>query len=638
MDNRRIVKIFLASPMDVLSERHTFFQIIERINTTIGRNLQCCYEIISWENNVIPDKGDDAQHVVNLQVSTEYDIFVCIFKDRIGTPTTRSSSGTVEEYERALTYKCTNPDLKLMCYFIGENNNEDIAVLKGKMNSDGVLYSKIKDSAEFDTTLYTHFVQLLLQMAEKFRSPTNRVDSMYSAVAVAFVSQDQQLLLVKRSNSSKYCPGYWQLPGGKIESVETPRKAAVREIDEELHVHIEEDLLKQLNVFNTYFKNDRSRPMQVHLFTYPLDVSTPIVLNSENSDFEWLDITKLDLSDKQLIGINKEMIKAVWNEESILGVWDKILNYCLQTNSNILPQTLPNVQKQSLHSAYAVLSLLGIVEINERFCFSSPYGRKLLEAFVCGYKNSNTLFKNEESDPIQGYRLPISEYDTLRSKREMALFSHKALLSVLSCNIPLPHNTRNVSNVLIFGRYKDDLYLLLRWDLFSKKYQIFASGVDDMTLDSIAMARKTIGKRLAPNADRFFDFLKMKAFETFHFSAGSVDNDPIFRKYIIQAVTGVVRKQYKNDFLDMIKLINNSTLTILKYSLGTSERNLKDLNYFSWCKLNDLINQRTSYNGQTVRGIDELLNNIGETEFSLFVKNAVSLSEEEICDLPKQLL
>lgn len=103
-------------------------------------------------------------------------------------------------------------------------------------------------------------------------------------------------------------------------------------------------------------------------------------------------------------------------------------------------------------------------------------------------------------------------------------------------------------------------------------------------------------------------------------------------------MNGVVRKQYNDDFLDIVRLVNNTTLTVLEYSVSMSESDLKNLNYFSWCKLDDLIADRTSYNGNAIRGIDELINNIGKTELSLFTKNAVSLSEEDIGHLPKQLL
>ena len=56
-------------------------------------------------------------------------------------------------------------------------------------------------------------------------------------VVAAVILQDEQVLATQRGYG-KY-KDWWEFPGGKVEEGETPEAAIVREIQEELDVHIE---------------------------------------------------------------------------------------------------------------------------------------------------------------------------------------------------------------------------------------------------------------------------------------------------------------------------------------------------------------------------------------------------------------
>ncbi|MEI6058097.1 MAG: NUDIX hydrolase [bacterium] len=68
-------------------------------------------------------------------------------------------------------------------------------------------------------------------------------DSLH-AVAVLIISPEGTPLV---RDPKKPVPRYWKLPGGRSEGAETPEECAVREIDEELGLEIDQDDLQLLD-------------------------------------------------------------------------------------------------------------------------------------------------------------------------------------------------------------------------------------------------------------------------------------------------------------------------------------------------------------------------------------------------------
>lgn len=63
--------------------------------------------------------------------------------------------------------------------------------------------------------------------------------------AVAMIDNQNRVLMAKRPMGKEY-GGYWEFPGGKVESGEMPEAALIRELNEELGIIAKEEDLKPI--------------------------------------------------------------------------------------------------------------------------------------------------------------------------------------------------------------------------------------------------------------------------------------------------------------------------------------------------------------------------------------------------------
>ncbi|MDP3000713.1 MAG: DUF4062 domain-containing protein, partial [Bryobacterales bacterium] len=98
--NLQQFRIFLASPVDVQSERARLEKVVREMNSILSsQGLQL--ELLGWETHAYPEFGSDPQAVISSQLGTDYDIFIGVLWSRVGTPTPRYPSGTLEEFQAA---------------------------------------------------------------------------------------------------------------------------------------------------------------------------------------------------------------------------------------------------------------------------------------------------------------------------------------------------------------------------------------------------------------------------------------------------------------------------------------------------------------------------------------------------------
>jgi hypothetical protein len=130
--------IFLASPGDVPIERRYVEEIVADLNRTVASVKKFILQVVRWENDAFPGYGMDAQALINAQIAemAGYALFVGIMWNRIGTPTPRAESGTVEEFERAVEAFAQSGQPDIWFYFrqaASALNTEEQLAQRGKV-------------------------------------------------------------------------------------------------------------------------------------------------------------------------------------------------------------------------------------------------------------------------------------------------------------------------------------------------------------------------------------------------------------------------------------------------------------------------------------------------------------------------
>lgn len=110
------------------------------------------------------------------------------------------------------------------------------------------------------------------------------------ATAVPFSQEKGKFLLLKRAKDRDLHPGKWDFPSGHIQKKESPRNAALRELEEE--TGLKGTLLKSGKPFTTETEDGLYR---VHPFLVKIDGQPEI--SREHEKYDWIRPEELEKYD-----------------------------------------------------------------------------------------------------------------------------------------------------------------------------------------------------------------------------------------------------------------------------------------------------------------------------------------------------
>ncbi|GAB3255904.1 hypothetical protein GCM10027347_17370 [Larkinella harenae] len=94
-----VFKVMIASPSDVSEERALIREVINEWNAVHSEDKRIILMPIGWETHASPAFGRP-QEVINNQILQDADLLVAVFWTRIGSPTGKAISGTIEEIDK----------------------------------------------------------------------------------------------------------------------------------------------------------------------------------------------------------------------------------------------------------------------------------------------------------------------------------------------------------------------------------------------------------------------------------------------------------------------------------------------------------------------------------------------------------
>ncbi len=146
---------------------------------------------VRWETDTYPLMGERPQGHINAQIVDDCDLLIGIFWTRLGTPTGKADSGTVEEIERHVAKK-----FPAMIYFsnvpvamksVDEKQYDGVRKLKDDLKSRS-LYKEFETPQEFERQFQIHLYRVIMDnhhfkhVPHETHAPTPRLESNPSEV------------------------------------------------------------------------------------------------------------------------------------------------------------------------------------------------------------------------------------------------------------------------------------------------------------------------------------------------------------------------------------------------------------------------------------------------------------------------
>jgi len=164
-----ILKVLIASPSDVGSERDSVENAIHEWNAGHHDRTGVMLHPVRWETHSYPSAGDRPQALINKQIVDSAHLLIGIFGYRLGTPTGEAQSGTIEEIER---FRQTGRHVAL--YFSNapvprnaDRNQFDALEKYRKDREQDTLYATFETPADLRRLVTQHLPKIVAEICER---------------------------------------------------------------------------------------------------------------------------------------------------------------------------------------------------------------------------------------------------------------------------------------------------------------------------------------------------------------------------------------------------------------------------------------------------------------------------------------
>jgi len=204
--NVTVYNVMLASPSDVIEELNIAREVILEWNCVNSNSKNIVLLPINWEYNSYSSFGARPQEIINQQLLINADLLIGIFWTRIGTPTGKAISGTVEEIDEHI--KSGKPtmlyfsDRKIEPHKIDNNQYKAVLDLKAEYQTKGLTHS-FNSTDDFRSQFQRQLPLLINSKSDYFigfeGQSFNSIMEYESEEKAVELSQNAKLLLIECS-------------------------------------------------------------------------------------------------------------------------------------------------------------------------------------------------------------------------------------------------------------------------------------------------------------------------------------------------------------------------------------------------------------------------------------------------------
>lgn len=158
--------ILLSAPSDVDVYLKNVQKAITKYNQQLGFDTGIIFETKHWKEDVYPDYGSSAQDIINKQIVEKSEIVIALFGARIGTPTDKFESGTIEEI-----VKISEMGGKVLTFFatgklvdIGSMDPVQLAKVQAFKKKYFGLYNEFSSVKKLEEGVYTALKNLAVSL------------------------------------------------------------------------------------------------------------------------------------------------------------------------------------------------------------------------------------------------------------------------------------------------------------------------------------------------------------------------------------------------------------------------------------------------------------------------------------------
>jgi hypothetical protein len=156
MAKRTVVPLFISSAADCAEEKVAIMRAVGAYNQIAVENLGLEVSAFAQEDLYAgpANPGEYAQQVANRQL-VDYEIYVGVWRERLGTPTPIASSGTMEELQKAFErYELTRRPW-VMAYF-WRPSPTDFSAIKADLRARSCFYHEFVNATDLERRFLDH--------------------------------------------------------------------------------------------------------------------------------------------------------------------------------------------------------------------------------------------------------------------------------------------------------------------------------------------------------------------------------------------------------------------------------------------------------------------------------------------------